>query len=322
MSPPNVHGFDQDKVPTKTLPMLESSGFRLSVKELATVFGIDSARFGALSTRIVVPVLEGSHEKYNATKDWYGVDGWLYIVEPTVWVPQVSHGRTRPVFEFKGEYKKESHTISETKFNASTAAALDIEAGGAYMGITASTKSTKDITFEVSKSSTVDDAVEGRGPWGEHHAVELFVYPTLKCKVVKKQRMTYRINEATSELEWSKDSAQAGWWDERYVNDGSLGPLKKLVWHPVPLYGGDAKDGLPEKGWMLAVPHNAPNGDIDVTTLLSRSAWHNYFWYDVPWETVTDGQTITLAVPNNSIAFQPAATWAVLDRRDNNDWGR
>ncbi|PGH26584.1 hypothetical protein AJ80_01713 [Polytolypa hystricis UAMH7299] len=299
--------FDDSKVGTIKIPMVASSGYDLSPTELKKIFGIDAARFGSLPKRIVVPVLEGSWY----TEQWYSVTGWLYILEPSAWVPQVSHGRTEAVSKFKKEYTKEVKSVSETKFNASTSASLEIEAGGSYMGITASLKSSNEIKFEVSKSTTVDETLKTSGKVGDVPVHELFVYPNLRCKVVKKQRIDYTINNSSEELKWTPDSYREGYWGERWVGDSNLGSLKKLAWHPVPMSG----NGLAGKAYILPTPQNAANGDVEITTVMSRQGWKDWYHYDVPWQTATD-QTITLAVPNNTIAFQPTGTWAVLQAYD------
>jgi hypothetical protein len=296
--------FDDSKVGTIKVPMIASNGYDLSPTELKKIFGIDAARFGSLPKRIVVPVLEGSWY----TEQWYSVTGWLYILEPSAWVPQVSHGRTEAVSKFKKEFTKEVKSLSETKFNASASASLEIEAGGSYMGITASLKSSNEIKFEVSKSTTVDETLKEFGEVGDVPVHELFVYPNLRCKVVKKQRIDYTINDSSKELKWTPDSYREGYWDERWVGDSNLGSLKKLAWNPVPMSG----NGLASKAYILATPQNAANGDVEITTVMSRQGWKDWYHYDIPWQTTTD-QTITLAVPNNTIAFQPTGTWAVLD---------
>lgn len=298
--------FDDSKVGMIKVPMLESSGYHLNPDELQAIFGIDGSRFGALPKRIAVPVLDGRWYKEN----WYSVTGWIYVLEPVAWIPQVSHGRTVAASKFKKEYTKEVTTLSEMKFNASASASLEIAAGGSYMGMTASVKSSNEIKFEVSKSTTVDEKVKESGEVGDVPVLELFVYPTLKCKVIKKQRIDYTINNSSQELKWTSDSYRTGYWDERWIGDSNLGPLKKLAWHPVPMSG----DGLADKAYIIAVPQNAAHGDIDFTTIMTREGWKDWYHYDIPWEAGED-QTITLAVPVNTVAFQPTGTWAVLPER-------
>ncbi|KKF95612.1 hypothetical protein CFO_g2047 [Ceratocystis platani] len=297
--------FDESKVSKAKIPMLEPSGYDLSRDELQSIFGIDPSRFGALPKRIVVPTLEGRWY----VEHWYSVTGWIYVLEPVAWVPQVYHGRTEPVSKFKKKYTKEVTNVKESNFNASTSASLTIEAGGSYMGITASIKSTNEIKFEVSQSNSVEEKMNESGEVGDVPVHKIFVYPNLRCKVVKKQRINYTINDESNELKW--DSHNGETWNDRWVGDSNLGPLKKLAWNPVPMTGS----GLAGKCYILPVPQNAPGGGVEVETVMSRQGWTDWYHYNLPWETPED-ETITLAVPNNSIAFQPMATWAVLPKRD------
>ncbi|KAM0737991.1 hypothetical protein ACQRIT_007467 [Beauveria bassiana] len=301
--PAGPFSFDDSKVETVKINMLGSSGYDLSPEELKKIFGINPTRFGSLPKQIVIPVLEGSWY----TQQWYSVTGWLYVLEPVAWVPQVAHGRTEAVSKFAKQYTNEEKSFSETKFNAAAEASISIEAGGSYMGVTATVKSSSEIKFQVSKSTTVDETIKTSGNLGDVPVHELFVYPNLRCKVIRKQRVDYTINDSSEELKWTPDSYRDGYWDERRVKNSNVGELRKLAWAPVPMYG----NGLASKASILALPQNTADGGVDIITLISRQGWGDWYHYDIPWQTVTD-QHITLAVPNNTIAFQPTGTWAIL----------
>ncbi|KAJ2919593.1 hypothetical protein MD484_g804, partial [Candolleomyces efflorescens] len=296
--------FDSSRVRTVKPGLGESQGYHLSPRELSTIFGIEGRRFGNLPSRMVIPVLEGRWY----TENWYMTNGYLYLVEPQAWVPQIYHGETIPVSKFTTSHTTETKTVSERTFNAGTSASLDIEAGGSYYGVTASVKSSSSIEFKVSTSSTVTHASTTTGTTGDVPVHELMVYPILQCKVIKKQRIEYTINDHSDELKWGWHSYDDGFWDERRVADTNLSEVKKLAYHPVPMSG----NGLPGKAYLLPVPQVTGTGDVEVTTLLSRKGWKDWYHYDVAWEDCND-LTIQVAVPNNSIAFRPMATWTILN---------
>ena len=105
-----------------------------------------------------------------------------------------------PASQFKSTYQRDEVVKTEKEFNAGTAAEITFEGGGSYYDVTANAKSTSDISFKYSKSTTTTETLETKGVSGEVPIVQLFVYPTLHCKVLKKQRIDYTINDSSEEL--------------------------------------------------------------------------------------------------------------------------
>ncbi|RYP85961.1 hypothetical protein DL770_004974 [Monosporascus sp. CRB-9-2] len=294
--------FDPNKLGTVKPSLADPEGYALSVDELESIFGIKARYFANLPRRLVVPVLQGGWH----TENWYSTKGYLYVVEPQAWVPKVAHGETMPASQFKTTYTREQETITETKFNASTSAEVKIEAGGSYYGITASVKSSNELSFKYSSSTTTKETLETKGIGGNVPIHQLFVYPTIRCKVIKKQRIDYTINDKSAELKWTPDSYNAGYWDNRWVSDERLSDVKKLQFHPVPMEG----NGLGNKAYILPLPILTADNDIDVTTIMSRKGWVDWYVYDVPWSSAD--QTIDLAAPRNDVAFRAMTTWTTL----------
>ncbi|EOD52693.1 hypothetical protein UCRNP2_512 [Neofusicoccum parvum UCRNP2] len=297
--------FNANRLGTIKPYLAEPEGIDLSTDELKLVFGIQEQYFAKLPKRIVIPVLEGRWY----TEHWYSTTGYLYVVEPEAWVPQVSHGDTMPASAFKTTYVREEETITETKFNAGTSAEVSIEAGGTFYGVTANVKSTSDISFRYSSSTTTKESLETTGTSGNAPIHQLFVYPKLRCKVIRKQRIDYTINDSSEELKWTGDSYRNGYWGERWVSDKRLGRVRNLGLHPVPMDG----NGLGHKAYVLPIPELTDGGDdIDVTTIMSRQGWVDWYVYDIDWEEVEDDETIDLAAPRNGVAFRPMTTWTTL----------
>jgi hypothetical protein len=234
--------------------------------------------------------------------------GYLYLVEPAVWIPQILHGETIPVSKFVTEHTTEIKSVSETTFNAATSASLDIAGGGSYLGVTANVKSSSTIEFKASTSSSVNEASKIIGTTGDVPVHELMLYPILRCKVIKKQRIEYMVTESGYQLMWGHNDT--AFWEERRVVDGRVDGVRKLAYHPVPMNG---ENGLASVTYLLPVPQVTSDGDLEVTTLLSRSHWADWYHYDIAWEDCSgSNETIDVASPNNSVAFRPMATWTVL----------
>lgn len=292
--------FDPEKVGRVTPALANADGFKLSAKEFSDIFGIDGDRFGDLPKRFVVPELRGRHH----VEQWYLTEGNLYLVEPVAWVPKVSKFHTMAASAFKSTYTSVSETIESTKFNASASAEVSIEAGGSYYGITASVKSNSSVSFAYSKESLDKDRIETLGITGEVPIHQLVVYPLLRCKIIKVQRIEYTANNSSEELKWETDAS----WGDRWVADKRLGRVQKLALNPVPTDG----NGIGGKVYILPFPEVNSNGDVDVTTIISRQGWIDWYVYDAPWKNAEAGKYIDLAAPSNDTAFRPMATWTTL----------
>ncbi|RYP04485.1 hypothetical protein DL764_004424 [Monosporascus ibericus] len=66
-----------------------------------------------------------------------------------------------PASQFQKTYTEEQETIAEA--NASTSAEVTVEAGGSYYGITASVKSSNELSFKYSSSTTTKESLENQG---------------------------------------------------------------------------------------------------------------------------------------------------------------
>ncbi|KAF7587900.1 hypothetical protein BBP40_006606 [Aspergillus hancockii] len=292
---------DPDRIGYVKPTLGEVEGYALRNEDLHRVFGINPEYFGKLPKHLIVPILEGRWY----TENWYHVTGYLYEIEPKEWVPVVSHGDTMAASTFKSTYIREEEKVTETKFNAGTSAEISIEAGGSYYGVTASVKSTSELSFRYSQSTTTKETLTTKGVSGNEPVHQLFLYPTLKGKAVRRQRIDYTLNDSSAELKWTPRSYDKGYWDERWVDDGRLGEVRKLAFHPVPMEG----NGLPNKGYILPLPWFSASG-LEYTTIMSRSSWRDWYVYDIPWESCD--KTISIAAPKNDVAFRPMSTWTTL----------
>jgi len=295
--------FDERDLGSVQPGLAAVKGFQLSEEELKDIFDIDKARFGDLPKRLVIPELHGEHY----TENWYRVKGWLYQVEPVEWVPVVISEGTIPKSAFTTEYTRKEVEKSEKSFNASTSASLTIEGGGSYYGITADVKSENTVSFEVKKSRYLEEQWETKGTTGEVPIHKLFVYPLLRCRIVKRQDIEYTVNNSSTELKWTRDRDQG-----HCVGSGRLSRVRKLQFNPVPMTGW-AVNG---KTHILPVP-KVENGVFSVTTLMSRTEWTDWYVYDAPnadWEDVHKG-TMDFSAPNSGTAFGPMYTVVPLQQR-------
>ncbi|KAI1402794.1 hypothetical protein F4819DRAFT_453384 [Hypoxylon fuscum] len=74
-------------------------------------------------------------------------------------MPEISHGNTMPVCQFKTTYIKKQKTVTKIKFNIRTLAEVKIEAGRLYYNITTNVK--------YSSSNTTKETLETKGTSGK-----------------------------------------------------------------------------------------------------------------------------------------------------------
>jgi hypothetical protein len=300
--------FDPDKLGKVKPKLAQAEGYTLSVDDLRDIFGIEAKHFGKLPKRLIVPILEGNWQ----TENWYQVTGNLYIVEPEAWVPQVVHRRTLPVSTFKTTHTNKQETVAETKFAANASAKVSISAGGSFNGVIFEAKAEAEasslVSFDYSVLSTTTETLETSGVQGNEPVHQLFVYPLLRCKVIKKQRINYTINDSSEELKWTADSYKEGYWDAHWVAAKRMKEILQYAFDPVPMKG----KGLGHKAKILPVPKVTATGELNVTTVMTRQGWLDWYVYDREWQTVTNNQKISFASPNNEVAFQPMATWTTI----------
>jgi hypothetical protein len=298
--------FNPSKLGSVKPTLGSPEGFELCAQDLKTIFGIEDQYFGKVPRRIITPVLQGKWYKEN----WYSVRGFLYILEPQSWVPVIRHGKTIAASSFEPTYTGQEETVKEDKFNTGTSAELKIEGGGTYFGATSNIKSNRSLSFRYSNTAAIQKKLETAGTSDSTHIHQLFVYPVLRCKVIKRQRIDYTINNSSKELKWTPESYNSGYWDARWVADSRIQEIRKLILHPVPMDG----NGLGHKAHMLPIPTVTADGELEVTTIMSRKGWIDWYHYDIPWETEKDfgEETIDLAAPDNDVAFRPMSTWTTL----------
>jgi hypothetical protein len=208
---------------------------------------------------------------------------------------------------FETEYEKTEIKKSEVVFNASTSLNVTIEGGGSYSGVTASMKSTTDVSFGVQKSTFVQEQWVTKGKSGQVPIYKLFVFPLLRVRLIKRQHISFTINNSSEELKWSGDSYRDGYWGERWVGAGRLSRVTGLQYNPVPMSGW----ACPEKAYILPVPKVDDKGEFSATTVMSRQGWKDWYVYDgAKWEGIPAGEStvMDLSARYNDCAFQPMYT--------------
>ncbi|ROW10145.1 hypothetical protein VMCG_01833 [Cytospora schulzeri] len=299
--------FDESLL-LKTHPRLGAAeDFNLSSEQVMKIFDINDSNFTPIPTRLVVPILKGRRNEHHSIR----THGWLYILEPQKWVPVVRHGNSVTASEFKTPSSKARRDILETKFNSDCKATVSFQGGGSYYGISAGVKQNSDITFEYSSTSMTEEDLRMTGVAGDQLVQELVLYPILRCKAIRKQRIDYTVNELTQELEWGTNSPRSESWERICVRSPRLARFEKMQLHPVPVNGGEREDNAR----LLPVPRIDSNGDFQVTTLLSHADWPDWYIYDAEFQDCAE--TIDLAASENDVAFCPTSCWTTeLDDHD------
>ncbi|KAK7421106.1 hypothetical protein QQZ08_010110 [Neonectria magnoliae] len=296
--------FDDSKL-GKVKPILaKAEGFTLSSKELRDVFGMRPNAFGTLPRRIVIPDF-----KATPKADGYQVSGYLYIVEPVAWVPRVRHGVTIPLSVFKKPSVKEEKPVHESALNKpGVAAQLITNTSGALIGTKA-----EPLTNNAIHSTATKDGLEVRDNLPPFPIHQLTVFPMLRVRALKQQRIELHLN-ASKKLTWAKTET-AGYWDKTVVSAKRISPaVGSFQLHPLPLQG---PDDLSKLLFIQPVPRLLDNGELEVTTLISRSGWPEwYLWEDTHWVDAAPNRFLMVAAPQNQTAFQAMTTWAPLNLPD------
>ncbi|KAK7420235.1 hypothetical protein QQX98_002890 [Neonectria punicea] len=289
----------------KLKPVLaKAEGFALSSKELRDVFGIRPNAFGTLPRRMVIPDFKASPKA-----DGYQVVGYLYIVEPVAWVPRVRHGVTIPLSVFKKPSVKEDKPVQESAMNKpGVAAQLITNTSGALIG----TK-VEPLTNNAIHSTATKDGLEVRDNLPPFPIHQLTVFPMLRVRALKQQRIDLHLN-AAKKLTWAKTET-AGYWDKTVVSAKRISPaVGSFQLHPLPLQG---PEDLSKLLFIQPVPRLLDNNELEVTTLISRSGWPEwYLWEETHWVDAAPDRFLMVAAPQNQTAFQAMTTWAPLNLPD------
>ncbi|KAI0469302.1 hypothetical protein F4859DRAFT_487685 [Xylaria cf. heliscus] len=294
----------------KTRPPLGAAeDFNLSSAQVMKIFGIDENQFTPIPARLVVPVLKGRWKK----KDVYHARGWLYIVEPQEWVPVVRHGESVIASKFKSPLSINRKDISEAKFNSECKASIEFRHGGSYYGVSTGVAQNRNISFEYSSTSVTEDVLRKNGVAGDTLVEELVLYPILRCKATRKQRIDYVINTKNKDLKWRDKLCRVRYRESTRVPLSCVGPIAGMQFHPVPVNG----TGHESMARLLPIPQIISNGDIEVVTLLSRADWQNWYIYEAEFQD--SSERIDLAASRNNIAFRPTSCWTTF--LDNNRKG-
>lgn len=292
--------FDDSKLGKVKPPLAQAEGFGLSSSELRNIFGMRPSSFGNLPRRIVIPDLKAS-----AKADGHSVTGYLYIVEPVAWVPRVRHGSTIPLSVFKKPNVKEEHPVLESALNKPGVAAQVItNTAGASIGTKA-----EPLTNNPIHSTATKAGLEIRDNLPSSPIHQLTVFPMLRVRALKQQRIDLQVN-AAKKLTWT-NTEKSGYWDKTVVSAKRISSaVGSFQLHPLPLQG---PDDLSKLLFILPVPRLLDSGELEVATLVSRSSWPEWYLYEEnAWVNAPADKILMVAAPQNQTAFQAVTTWAPL----------
>ncbi|KAI0099655.1 hypothetical protein GGR51DRAFT_551999 [Nemania sp. FL0031] len=288
--------FDESLLTKIRPPLAAAEDFHLTSDQVRNIFGIDENQFTPIPTQLVVPVLKGHWTK---KKHVYHTYGWLYILEPQEWVPVIRHGNSVIASQFKSPRSTNRKDISEAKFNSDCKASIEFNDGGSYYGTSTGVTRSSDISFEYSSTSLTEEILHKKGVAGDRLVEELVLYPTLRCKATKRQRVDYTINTKKKQLEWGNDSSQPKQRERLCVPSSRLGRIAKMQFHPVPV-GGKGKESMAR---LLPIPRIVSNREIEVATLISCADSQDWYVYEAEFQECSE--TIDLAASRNNVAFRP-----------------
>ncbi|KAI1129063.1 hypothetical protein F5Y10DRAFT_291447 [Nemania abortiva] len=294
--------FDESLLMKTRPPLGAAEDFNLSSEQVSKIFGIDENQFTPIPAQLVVPVLKGRWRK----KGVYHTRGWLYILEPREWFPVVRHGDSVIASQFKSPQSTNRKDISEARFNIGCKASIEFKLGGSYYGTSTGVTQSNNISFEYSSTSLTEGLLRKNGVAGDTLVEELLLYPVLRCKATRKQRIDYVVNTKTKDLEWGDGSSQPEYRERFRIPSSRLGRIVQMQFHPVPVRGSE-HEGMAR---LLPIPRIVSNGEIEVVTLLSRGDWQDWYIYEAEFQECSE--TIDLAASRNNAAFRPTSCWATF----------
>ncbi|KAJ8125595.1 hypothetical protein O1611_g8043 [Lasiodiplodia mahajangana] len=301
--------FDESLLRKTRPPLGATEDFHLTADQVRKIFGIDEKQFTPIPAQLVVPVLKGRWTKKNV----YHTSGWLYILEPQEWLPVVRHGDSVIASQFKSPHSTNRKDISEAKFNSDCKASIEFHLEGSYYGTSAGVTQSSNISFEYSSTSVTEEILRKNGVAGDTLVEELVLYPILRCKATRKQRIDYIINTKGKNLKWGNNSSGPKHREQLLrVPSSRLGRIAKMQFHPVPVNGS----GHESMARLLPIPRIASNGEIEVVTLISCADWQDWYIYEAEFQECSE--TIDLAASRNNAAFRPTSCWTTFldDNRD------
>ena len=284
----------------KLWPPLASNGF-WTPTEVEKYFGIDQNKFAPIPSRLVVPILDG-HGHADHTYHTYG---WLYILEPQEWIPLVTREEMVRVSAYQNMSSKVALPISEAQMysGADCKASISLQAVASDCRVTIRAIGARDIHYEPSSASTTEEDIKKKGYAGDFFVEQFVICPILRCKAIKRQRISYTVNDSSKELKWSEKSSEPGYWERIRVRSSRLERVKQMQINPVPVRGGNNE----EMSCLLPIHQTNSNGDLEITTLISHKDWTDWYIYESKFQDCS--KTIDLAASQNNVAFRPTSSW-------------
>ena len=115
---------------------------------------------------------------------------------------------------------------SESKFNDGCKASISFQNDGSFYGTRSGVIQTINAAFEYSDTSVTRAQLRRDGVADDTLVQELLLYPTLRCKGIKRQRIDYTVNVANKSLEWATKPSDADGMERVRVKASRLaGPL-------------------------------------------------------------------------------------------------
>ena len=161
-----------------------------------------------------------------------------------------------------------------------------------------------DIDFDSSSASTTEEDIKKKGYSGDCFVEQYVIYPILRCKAIKRQRISYTVNDSNKELKWSEKSSEPGYWERIRVRSSRLDRVKQMQFNPAPVRGGNNE----EMSCLLPVHQtNSNGGDLEITTLIRHKDWTDWYIYESEFQDCS--KKIDLAASQNNVAFRPTSSW-------------
>ncbi|KAJ9425867.1 hypothetical protein QL093DRAFT_2575451 [Fusarium oxysporum] len=235
---------------------------------------------------------------------WWNVTGDIVVYKPIEWVPSVARIRDFPKNSIVTNIEKERVETTTTKLYAKAEFALEVSAGGNYMGIKAEAKAKTETGVEFEKEVRNKDTYTQKGVVGDVALVEVAVGLMLRVEEIYTHNIKVWVDgrEKGDSLGWHGGPS----WNDIHIPSRSLSRVGGLQFSKITMTGGGHSAGL----YVQTLPVFDENKELkDLHIALSNVGWTDWYAYVAGKKGRSSGRQL-LAYPN----YRPSTTLMPLNK--------
>ncbi|EGU86517.1 hypothetical protein FOQG_12853 [Fusarium oxysporum f. sp. raphani 54005] len=276
---------------------------RMSREQLEEWFGISNDTLPDLPAYYILPRLDSTWGG-TAGGGWWNVTGDIVVYKPIEWVPSVARIRDFPKNSIVTNIEKERVETTTTKLYAKAEFALEVSAGGNYMGIKAEAKAKTETGVEFEKEVRNKDTYTQKGVVGDVALVEVAVGLMLRVEEIYTHNIKVWVDgrEKGDSLGWHGGPS----WNDIHIPSRSLSRVGGLQFSKITMTGGGHSAGL----YVQTLPVFDEKKELkDLHIALSNVGWTDWYAYVAGKKGRSSGRQL-LAYPN----YRPSTTLMPLNK--------